>query len=92
MKSGSYNVSHQLSATFQQSALTFQGNVPQTSGFYQSIASKWKPIFTFVTHTSPMAPNSIRNIINQLSHGGINYIGQQCIFAGQLSDSLKTET
>ena len=32
------SVSYQLSATFQQSALIFQENVPQTSGFYQSIA------------------------------------------------------
>ena len=32
-----YSVSHQLLATFQQSALTFQENILQTSGFHQLI-------------------------------------------------------
>ena len=64
------SISRQLQATFQQSAVTFQGSVPQTSGFHQSVPLSFVYLennyHVCDINTLPVAPNSVWDIINQL--------------------------
>ena len=85
------SISDQLLATFQRSALTFQGNVPQTYGFCQSIALSFIYLETNFhvcdINTLPVMPKSVPTNYWIV----VSIIRQQYIFADQLLDSLKSE-